>query len=81
MSDDGHVINESKTPTPELPRAIRKTWAGFAQLLEAAPPDGALPARVKELIAAAVKRCDSFIADHAKAAPQRSHPDCRLETA
>ena len=49
-------------------------WAGFGQLHKAAVADGALPAKVKELMAlaiAVVKHRDGCIAYHAKAAARR----------
>jgi len=50
-------------------------YAGYAQLHAAAiADDGALPARVKELIALAIavtKECDGCVAAHARAAAQR----------
>jgi AhpD family alkylhydroperoxidase len=68
------VINELKEPTRSLSEMIPDAWAGFAQLHKASVADGALPAKVKELIAlsiAVVKRCDGCIAYHAKAAARR----------
>lgn len=68
------VINELATPTRELRDAAPGPWAGFTALHREAVADGALPARVKELMAlvvAVVKRCDGCIAYHAKAAARR----------
>jgi AhpD family alkylhydroperoxidase len=68
------VIDELRTPTRELRKAAPDAWAGFGQLHDAALRDGALPARVKELmalVAAVVKRCDGCIAYHAKAAARQ----------
>lgn len=65
------VIAELREPTRSLRQAAPGAWAGFGQLHDAAMADGALPARVKELmalVAAVVKRCDGCIAYHAKAA-------------
>ena len=48
-----------------------EAWKGFGELHDAALADGALSARVKELMAltlAVVKQCDGCIAYHAKAA-------------
>jgi AhpD family alkylhydroperoxidase len=75
--EDGHmteyreVIAELAAPTRDLKHAIPDVWAGFSALHQAAMADGALPARVKELIAlaiAVVKGCDGCIAYHARAA-------------
>jgi AhpD family alkylhydroperoxidase len=68
------VINQLKEPTRSLSQASPDVWAGFAQLHKAAVADGALPAKVKELMAlsiAVVKQCDGCIAYHAKAAARR----------
>ena len=68
------MIDDLKEPARSLSQAIPEVWAGFSQLHRAALGDGALPARVKELMALAisvVKRCDGCIAYHAKAAAQR----------
>ena len=65
------VIEELREPTRSLRHAIPATWAGFAQLHDAAMADGVLSAKVKELIAlvaAVMRHCDGCIAYHAKAA-------------
>jgi AhpD family alkylhydroperoxidase len=74
MGHYAEVIEELSEPTRSLREASPDVWAGFAQLHKAAVADGALPARVKELMAlaiAVVKRCDGCIAYHAKAAARR----------
>ena len=68
------VISELSEPTRSLRDASSEVWAGFGQLHKAAVADGALPAKVKELMALAIavaKRCDGCIAYHAKAAARR----------
>lgn len=68
------VIDDLKEPTRSFSQAIPDTWNGFTQLHKAAVADGALPAKVKELMAlaiAVVKQCDGCIAYHAKAAARR----------
>jgi AhpD family alkylhydroperoxidase len=72
--DSQDVIDELAAPTRELRAAAPEAWAGFAALHRAALAEGALPARIKELMAltvAVVKRCDGCIAYHAKAAARR----------
>jgi AhpD family alkylhydroperoxidase len=73
------VIDDLKEPTRSLSQAIPGTWAGFAQLHRDAVADGAIPARLKEVMAlaiAVVKQCDGCIAYHAKAAARRgARPD------
>jgi AhpD family alkylhydroperoxidase len=68
------VIDDLKESTRSLSSMSPDAWAGFGQLHKAAVADGALPAKVKELVAlsiAVVKRCDGCIAYHAKAAARR----------
>lgn len=65
------VIRKLRAPTRSLRHTIPDTWSGFVQLHDAAVADGALPRKVKELIALAIavtKRCDACIAAHARAA-------------
>jgi AhpD family alkylhydroperoxidase len=74
MGHYADVIDDLKEPTRSLSQAIPETWAGFAALHQHAVGDGALPAKVKELMAlaiAVVKQCDGCIAYHAKAAARR----------
>lgn len=74
MKQYGNVIDELKEPTRSLSDMIPEAWQGFGELHRAAVADGALPARVKELMAlaiAVVKQCDGCIAYHAKAAARR----------
>jgi AhpD family alkylhydroperoxidase len=68
------VIAELSEPTRSLRDESSEVWAGFGQLHKAAVADGALPAKVKELVALAIavaKGCDGCIAYHAKAAARR----------
>jgi AhpD family alkylhydroperoxidase len=65
------VANDLREPTRALRHAIPEQWAGFGQLHQAAMADGALPTKVKEMMAlsiAVVKHCDGCIAYHARAA-------------
>jgi AhpD family alkylhydroperoxidase len=74
MGHYAEVIGELSEPTRSLREAIPEVWAGFGQLHKAAVADGALPAKVKEVMAlaiAVVKQCDGCIAYHAKAAARR----------
>ncbi len=79
MADFTDVIDELREPTRDLRHAQPDAWKGFAALHDAAMTDGALPGRVKELIAlaiAVVKQCDGCIAYHAKAAARLgANPD------
>jgi AhpD family alkylhydroperoxidase len=74
MAEYREIIGDLAGPTRELRRAIPEVWAGFSALHQAAVADGALPARIKELMALAIavaKECDGCIAYHAKAAARR----------
>jgi AhpD family alkylhydroperoxidase len=76
MTNDRYtdVIDGLKEPTRSLRQASPEVWAGFGELHKAAVADGAVSARMKELVAlaiAVVKQCDGCIAYHAKAAARR----------
>jgi AhpD family alkylhydroperoxidase len=77
MGTVGHyteVIDDLKEPTRSLREMAPDAWGGFGQLHKEAVADGALPARVKELMAlaiAVVKQCDGCIAYHARAAARQ----------
>jgi AhpD family alkylhydroperoxidase len=65
------IIEDLKEPTGSLRHMQGDVWKGFAELHRAAVADGAVPARMKELVAlaiAVVKECDGCIAYHASAA-------------
>ena len=71
MGQSNDVITELREPTRLLRRAAPEAWAGFSRLHDAAMADGALPRKVKELMALALavaKQCDGCIAYHASAA-------------
>ncbi|HEY5988348.1 MAG TPA: carboxymuconolactone decarboxylase family protein, partial [Streptosporangiaceae bacterium] len=58
----------------QLRGAIPDVYAGYAGLQRAAMADGALPARIKELIALAIavtRECDGCVAAHARTAARR----------
>lgn len=74
MGHYAEVIDDLKEPTRSLRDMAPEAWAGFGHLHKEAVADGALPARIKELMAlvvAVVKQCDGCIAYHAKAAARR----------
>jgi AhpD family alkylhydroperoxidase len=71
MAHGREVLDELRSPTRSLRQAIPETWAGFAQLHNAAMAPGALPGHVKELLAVAIavsKQCDGCIAAHMRGA-------------
>jgi AhpD family alkylhydroperoxidase len=65
------VAADLREPTRELRKAIPDTWAGFTAMHKSAMADGALPSRIKELMAlvvGVVEHCDGCVAYHARAA-------------
>jgi AhpD family alkylhydroperoxidase len=65
------IQDELKASGRRLRAAIPQVYAGYAALHGAAMGDGALPAKVKELIALAIavtRECDGCIAAHARSA-------------
>ncbi len=65
------VADDLRAPTRALRHAIPDTWSGFSALHRSAMAEGALPAKVKELIAlvvGVVDHCDGCIAAHARGA-------------
>lgn len=65
------IQDELKPAGRRLRAAIPEVYAGYTALQRAAMGDGALPAKVKELIAlaiAATRECDGCVAAHARSA-------------
>ena len=65
------IAADLREPTRDLRKAIPDPWAGFAALHKSAMADGALPSRIKELMAlvvGVVEHCDGCVAYHARAA-------------
>jgi AhpD family alkylhydroperoxidase len=68
------LVSDLRQPTRDLRGAIRDTWDGFSHLHRNAVSEGALPAKVKELIALAIavdEGCEGCIAYHAAGAARR----------
>ncbi|HWE57740.1 MAG TPA: carboxymuconolactone decarboxylase family protein [Acidimicrobiales bacterium] len=71
MIHPNEVLGELRQPARELREQIPDVIGAYANLQRAAMADGALPAKVKELIAltvAVTRECDGCIAAHAKGA-------------
>jgi AhpD family alkylhydroperoxidase len=70
-----HQVQEDlRRPSRELRQAIPDVMAARAALRTAAFAEGALPARIKELVAlsiAVTRECDGCIAAHARGASRR----------
>jgi len=65
------IATELREPTRDLRKAIPDTWSGFTAMHKSAMADGALPCRIKELMAlvvGVVEHCDGCVAYHARAA-------------
>lgn len=74
MGHHHDVIDELRGPYRELTALIPSVISGYATLHGAAMGDGALPSKVKELIALAIaitRECDGCIAAHARGAVRR----------
>ncbi len=74
MPHNHDLLSDLEEPTAELRKMIPDAWSGFAQTHRAVLTDGAIPARIKEVMAlsiAVVEQCDGCIAYHAKAAARR----------
>jgi AhpD family alkylhydroperoxidase len=68
------IQDELKASGRRLRAAIPQVYAGYAALHGAAMGDGALPAKVKELIALAIavtQECDGCVAAHARSAARQ----------
>ena len=63
------TMQELREPGRELRQAIPDVYAAYAALQRAVMVDGALPVKIKELMALAIavtRECDGCIAAHAK---------------
>jgi AhpD family alkylhydroperoxidase len=71
MATTREIVDELREPTRSLRAAAPEAWAGFKAMHDAAMADGALPRKVKELIALAIavtRECDGCIASHGRGA-------------
>ncbi|MGH9115283.1 MAG: carboxymuconolactone decarboxylase family protein, partial [Acidimicrobiales bacterium] len=74
MIHPSEVLGELREPAHELREQIPDVIAGYSSMARAAMADGALAARVTELIALAIavtRECDGCIASHARSAAKR----------
>lgn len=75
MIHPNEVIGELRQPARELRQQIPDVISAYAAMQRAAMAEGALPAKVKELIALAVavtRECDGCIAAHARGAARQN---------
>ena len=78
------VVDDLRQPTRDLRRAIPETWAAFGALHQQAVAEGALPTRIKELMAlvvGVVDHCDGCIAYHARAAAKAGASEAEVAEA
>lgn len=71
MIHPNEILGELREPARELREHIPDVIGAYADMQRAAMGEGALPARVKELIALAIavtRECDGCIASHARGA-------------
>ena len=74
MIHPNEILGELREPARELREQIPDVIGAYADMQRAAMADGALSARVKELIALAIavtRECDGCIASHARGAVKR----------
>ena len=74
MSTAREIQDELIPAGRRLKAAIPEVYQGYGALSQAAMGDGALPAKMKELIALAIavtRECDGCIAAHARSAHRR----------
>ncbi len=74
MGDNKELLKAIHEHTRELRQHIGDVYAGFAQVHRATYADGALPGKIKELMALAIAvhdHCDGCIASHARGAARK----------
>ncbi len=74
MESGQATLDELRAPAQQLREAIPEVWKAYVDMHRAAMTDGALPAKVKELIALAIsvtRECDGCIASHARGSARR----------
>lgn len=75
MIHPNEVLGELRQPARDLREQIPEVIGGYANMQRAAMAEGALSAKVKELIALAVavtRECDGCIAAHARGAARQN---------
>ena len=74
MIHPNEVLGELRQPARELREQVPDVIGAYANMQRAVMVDGALPAKVKELIALAVaitRQCDGCVAAHARGAARQ----------
>jgi AhpD family alkylhydroperoxidase len=78
------VMNELREPARQLREMIPDVINAYAAMNRAVSVDGALPAKVKELIALAIavtRECDGCVAAHARSAARRQASEAEVAEA
>ena len=81
MIHPNEVLGELRQPARDLREQIPDVIAGYASMQRAAMADGALPGRVKELIALAIaitQQCDGCIGAHARGAARQNATEAEV---
>lgn len=75
MIHTNEVLGELRQPARDLREQIPDVIGAYANMQRAAMADGALPAKMKELIALAIavtRECDGCVAAHARGAARQN---------
>lgn len=84
MIHPNEVLGELRRPARDLRELVPDVIGGYAAMQRAAMADGALPGRVKELIALAIavtRECDGCIAAHARGAARQNATEAEVAEA
>jgi len=84
MIHPNEVLGELRRPAHELREHIPEVIGAYAAMQRAAMAEGALPSKVKELIALAVavtRQCDGCIAAHARSAARKGLSEAEVAEA
>lgn len=84
MIHPNEVLGELRQPARDLREHIPDVIGGYATMQRAAMADGALPGKVKELIALAIavtRECDGCIAAHARGAARQNATEAEVAEA
>jgi AhpD family alkylhydroperoxidase len=84
MDSAKRIAQELVEPAARLRREIPDVYEGYVAMSRAAMGDGALPAKVKELIALAIgatRECDGCVAAHARGAARAGATEAEVAEA
>lgn len=84
MIHPNEILGELRQPARDLREHVPDVIGGYAAMQRAAMADGALPGKVKELIALAIavtRECDGCIAAHARGAARQNATEAEVAEA